>query len=110
MHLFHTVHQRVWDYVNRFSEWMPYEHRVKGKVDGKLIPIPPSQETVNILFEANVHSEEEMEAWLAERRVKNAAPQVRVLNRTGSVFDLPHDLALDRVLTRANNWRAGACI
>jgi UDP-galactopyranose mutase len=75
VHLFHTVHQRVWDYVNRFSEWMPYEHRVKGKVDGKLIPIPPSQETVNILFEANVHSEEEMEAWLAERRVKNAAPQ-----------------------------------
>ena len=34
---------------------------VKGRVDGKLVPIPPSQETVNTLFDANVHSEEEME-------------------------------------------------
>eukprot|EP00798_Chlamydomonas_sp_ICE-L_P017079 gene17079-23375_t len=75
VHLFHTQHERVWDYVNRFSEWMPYEHRVKGVVDGKLIPIPPSQETVNILFEANVNSEEEMEAWLAERRIKNPDPK-----------------------------------
>ena len=34
---------------------------VKGRVDGKIVPIPPSQETVNTLFDANVHSEEEME-------------------------------------------------
>ena len=65
---------------NRFTEWMPYEHRVKGKVDGKLIPIPPSQETVNILFDAKVSNEEEMEAWLAERRVKNDNPQVGLVH------------------------------
>ena len=95
--------ERVWKYVNKWSEWMPYEHRrvaakhaplfpgaapvqrrvaaraavprrrrahtaaapsarrVKGRVDGKIVPIPPSQETVNTLFNANVHSEEEME-------------------------------------------------
>jgi hypothetical protein len=35
---------------------------VKGRVDGKIVPIPPSQETVNTLFNANVHTEEEMEA------------------------------------------------
>jgi hypothetical protein len=34
---------------------------VKGRVDGKIVPIPPSQETVNTLFDANVHSEGEME-------------------------------------------------
>jgi hypothetical protein len=22
--------QRVWDYVNHFSEWMPFDHRVKA--------------------------------------------------------------------------------
>jgi len=75
VHLFHTLNQRVWDYVNRFSEWMPYEHRVKGRVDGKIVPIPPSQTTVNMLFDANVSSEEEMEAWLEQRRVKNEDPQ-----------------------------------
>ena len=47
---------------------------VKGRVDGKIVPIPPSQETVNTLFGANVHSEEEMEAWLAARRVVNPSP------------------------------------
>lgn len=30
-------------------------------MDGKIVPIPPSQETVNTLFDANVHSEAEME-------------------------------------------------
>ena len=35
--------------------------RVKGRVDGKIVPIPPGQDTVNTLFDANVHSEEEME-------------------------------------------------
>lgn len=30
-------------------------------MDGKIVPIPPSQETVNTLFGANVHTEEEME-------------------------------------------------
>uniref|UniRef100_A0A7S0N226 UDP-galactopyranose mutase C-terminal domain-containing protein n=1 Tax=Pyramimonas obovata TaxID=1411642 RepID=A0A7S0N226_9CHLO len=76
VHLFHTVHERVWEYVNRFSEWMPYEHRVKGRVDGKKnVAIPPSQLTVNQLFDANVNSEEEMEAWLEQRRVKNDNPK-----------------------------------
>ena len=40
----------------------PPARRVKGRVDGKIVPIPPSQETVNTLFNANVHTEEEMEA------------------------------------------------
>lgn len=75
VHLFHTKFPRVWDYVNRFSEWMPYEHRVKANIstmngDFKIVPVPPSQETVNTLFNADVHSEEAMEAWLEERRPK----------------------------------------
>lgn len=51
-HLFHTKFDRVWEYVQRFSEWIPFDHRVKGLVadkDGvkKLVPIPPVHETVN---------------------------------------------------------------
>jgi UDP-galactopyranose mutase len=33
-----------------------------------LVPIPPNQETVNILFGTNITTEEQMEAWLKERR------------------------------------------
>ena len=32
VHLFHTVHQRVWDYMQHFSNWTKYEHRAKGYV------------------------------------------------------------------------------
>ena len=39
-HLFHTNDEDVWQYVNRFSRWYPYEHRVLAKVDNQLVPIP----------------------------------------------------------------------
>jgi UDP-galactopyranose mutase len=75
-HLFHTKHERVWEYVRRFSEWVPFDHRVRGRVkptpestEELLVPIPPTQETVNALFGAGVKSEEDMEAWYAKERV-----------------------------------------
>jgi UDP-galactopyranose mutase len=39
-HIFHTVSDRVWRYLSQFTTWRPYEHRVLGSIDGKLIPIP----------------------------------------------------------------------
>ena len=32
VHIFHTKHDRVKEYVQQFSEWIPYEHRVVAKV------------------------------------------------------------------------------
>ena len=32
VHIFHTKYDRVKDYVQQFSEWIPYEHRVVAKV------------------------------------------------------------------------------
>merc|ERR1719326_1356277 len=72
-HLFHTKFERVWEYVQEFSEWMPFDHRVKGIVpdkDGvkKLVPIPPTQETVNILLGESIKSEKEMDDWYVKNR------------------------------------------
>ena len=76
-HLFHTKFPRVWDYVQNFSEWMPFDHRVKGRVADaqgakQLVPIPPVQETVNTLFGEKISSEEEMQKWYDEHRVAPA--------------------------------------
>lgn len=73
-HLFHTNYERVWDYVVQFSEWEPYDHRVRGRVADDsgtehLVPIPPVQATVNALFGANISSDAEMEAWYAKERI-----------------------------------------
>ena len=43
---------------------MPDKEGVK-----QLVPIPPTQETVNTLFGADVHSEAEMQAWYDKERV-----------------------------------------
>jgi UDP-galactopyranose mutase len=81
VHLFHTVHERVWEYVNKFSEWIPYEHRVKGSVDVdgkgyKIVPIPPNRDTVNALFPgADLKTDQDTEDWLNARRSVNDNPK-----------------------------------
>ena len=49
-HIFHTNSQKVWDYLSRFTEWRPYEHRVLGSIDGKLVPIPFNLTTLAALL------------------------------------------------------------
>ena len=39
-HIFHTNSKEVFEYLGRFTEWRPYEHRVLASVDGQLVPIP----------------------------------------------------------------------
>jgi UDP-galactopyranose mutase len=49
-HLFHTSKQQVWDYLSQFTQWTPYEHKVLGAVDGKLIPIPFNLNSLAVLY------------------------------------------------------------
>lgn len=88
-HLFHTNEEEVWEYVNRFSDWYKWEHKVIARVDDKTVPIPVNITTVNTLFDANIKTEEEMQTWLNENRVafdpaKNG--EEAVLNRVGEVL------------------------
>jgi len=39
-HIFHTNAREVFDYLSRFTDWRPYEHRVRASVDGQLLPSP----------------------------------------------------------------------
>jgi UDP-galactopyranose mutase len=73
--LFHTNEEDVWEYVNRFSEWYPWEHKVIAKVDEKLVPIPVNITTVNELFSLSLSTEEEMKTWLEDNRVPIENPK-----------------------------------
>lgn len=68
-HIFHTSYDDVWEYVNRFSAWRPYTHRVVGMVDGKLVPIPVNITTVNQLFGLSIETEQQMRDFLATQTV-----------------------------------------
>ena len=39
-HLFHTNLENVYNYLKNFGDWFFYEHRVLGKVNNKIVPIP----------------------------------------------------------------------
>ncbi|MGO4707021.1 UDP-galactopyranose mutase [Microvirga sp. 2MCAF38] len=65
-HIFHTNAKQIFDYLSRFTEWRPYEHRVLAEVDGMLVPIPINLDTVNKLYGLHLTSED-LEQWFAER-------------------------------------------
>jgi UDP-galactopyranose mutase len=49
-HIFHTNSAAVWTYLSNFTEWRPYEHRVLGLIEGKLVPIPFNLDSLAALF------------------------------------------------------------
>jgi len=49
-HIFHTSSERVWSYLGRFTDWLPYRHRVLGKINGQHVPIPCNLTTVRRLL------------------------------------------------------------
>ena len=65
-HIFHTASEKVFEYLSRFTEWRPYEHRVLASVDDKLLPIPINIDTINQLYGLELDAEG-MQLFLAER-------------------------------------------
>jgi UDP-galactopyranose mutase len=53
-HIFHTNYEDVWEYVNRFSKWDAYEHKVVAKLGDKLVPVPVNITTINTIFGLNL--------------------------------------------------------
>jgi len=49
-HIFHTNSDKVWTYLSQFTGWRPYEHRVLGSIDGRLVPIPFNLDSLEALF------------------------------------------------------------
>ena len=49
-HLFHTSNERVWDYVNRFTAFTGYQHRVFSVFKGRVYPLPINLGTICEFF------------------------------------------------------------
>ena len=50
-HIFHTSNKQVFQYVKKYSEWYFYEHRVLGKINKELVPIPFNFKSLELLFD-----------------------------------------------------------
>jgi UDP-galactopyranose mutase len=53
-HIFHTNDKEVYDYLSQFTKWNDFWHRVLTYVDGNLIPMPITVETINKLYNLNL--------------------------------------------------------
>jgi len=66
-HIFHTNSQQVVEYLSQFTKWRPYEHKVLAYVRGQQVPIPINRTTLNLLFDANLETDEQAADYLASR-------------------------------------------
>ncbi len=57
-HIFHTDSERVWKYVSRFGEMVPYVNRVKTNHRGKVYSLPVNLHTLNQFFGKNMRPDE----------------------------------------------------
>jgi UDP-galactopyranose mutase len=65
-HLFHTSNKRVWDYVNQFTEFTDYQHRVFAKFKGQVYAFPMNLAMINQFF-GRSHTPDEARALIAEQ-------------------------------------------
>jgi UDP-galactopyranose mutase len=84
-HIFHTNAEHVVTYLNRFTSWRPYEHRVLANVDGRLVPIPINRTTINALYGTDL-DEDGTAAFLtrvAEPRAEIRTSEDVIVSRIG---------------------------
>ena len=84
-HIFHTNSKPVFEYLSKFTEWRPYQHRVQAWVDGQLVPIPINLETVNRLYGLKLTSFEVDKFFesLAEKRTQIKTSEDVIVSKVG---------------------------
>lgn len=81
-HIFHTNSKRVFDFLSRFTEWRPYEHRVLSVVEGKPYPFPINLNTLNRLYNLDL-DEAGVQMWFDRVR----EPRNPILNSEDVVLN-----------------------
>jgi UDP-galactopyranose mutase len=81
-HLFHTSNERVWEYVNRFTAFTDYQHRVYTTHRGEVFPMPINLGTINQFFRSS-HGPAAARALLAEQAAELGSKEPANLDEQG---------------------------
>lgn len=70
-HIFHTASDKVYEFLGRFTEWVPYEHQVAVDLEADAsgaplghVPMPVNAETLELFFGVELQTEEDARALL----------------------------------------------
>ena len=72
-HIFHCSDKAIWDYVNRFTDFNRYQHRVLTVHKNRVYPMPICLTTLNSFFGLNM-APSEVEEFLASKRSDIPSP------------------------------------
>jgi len=72
-HIFHTSNERIWKYINQFTEFNNYHHRVRGVWNDRSYGIPITLDTINSFFNENF-TPAEAERFIDSIRTHNDDP------------------------------------
>ncbi len=77
-HLFHTSNEKVWEYVNRFTSFTSYQHRVFANYGGQVYSFPMNLGLLSQFFD-KYFSPEEARALIAEQASEIATEDAKNL-------------------------------
>ncbi|MGB4658555.1 MAG: UDP-galactopyranose mutase [Mobilitalea sp.] len=78
-HIFHTNDHGVYEYLSEFTKWNDFWHRVLTYVDGNLVPMPITVETINKLYNLNLDCSQ------VEEFLKNQAVEIKEIKTSKDV-------------------------
>ena len=81
-HLFHTSNERVWEYVNRFTAFTGYVHKVYTTHHGEVFPMPINLATINQFFRS-AYGPEEAKALIREQAAELGGKEPENLDEQG---------------------------
>lgn len=79
-HIFHTNNKKVFDFLKQYGDWYFYEHKVVGKINDILVPIPFNFKSLELLFS-------QKEAEQIKIKLKEKYPNINKI----SILDLLND-------------------
>ncbi|OIR41051.1 UDP-galactopyranose mutase [Corynebacterium sp. NML130628] len=88
-HLFHTSNERVWEYVNRFTSFTDYQHRVFAMHDGTAYQFPMGLGLINQFFGKYYSPDEARKLIEAQREGRDPADATNLEERGIALIGKP---------------------
>jgi UDP-galactopyranose mutase len=88
-HLFHTSNERVWEYVNRFTAFTNYQHKVWTKHNGSNYQMPINLATISQFLEKEMSPQEARAYVLSESNLDSASDATNLEDKAISLIGRP---------------------
>lgn len=106
-HIFHTDSESVYQFLRFFGSFYPYRHRVLGKIDDKVFPLPLNANSLEILFGTSARDKflaRLLEVFPDKRRV---SVDELIASSDSTLMELGRFM-IDHILVQDLNLKAGS--